>query len=174
MEESLQVAGIVASFVGIGLTIILTFYIRFLGHRQRERDESFYKSMTLKNLNQLNEQLIEIQHISESENDIPELEEQTAIVNRLNKYSSRNKKLLESLVSDTRFFMSKWISLPKSEKEDIDHLINTTNWVLDEYLPKSTENENTQKRKLIATFNEFINKKNEVSKKINTITEKYN
>jgi len=69
--------------------------------------------------------------------------------------------------------MSKWISLSKSEKEDIDYLINTTNWVIDEYLPKSTENENTQKRKLIATFNEFIIKKNTASEKINMITEKY-
>ncbi len=174
VDESLQIAGIVASFVGIGLTLVLTFYIRFLDQKQRKRDESFYQSMTLKNVNQLNEQLIEIQNISESENDIPELEEQTEIVNRLNKYSLRNKRLLESLISDTRFFMSKWLSLPKTEKEDIDYLINTTNWVIDEYLPKSTENENTQKRKLITTFNEFISRKNQVSKKINKITEKYN
>ena len=28
-----------------------------------------------------------------------------------------NKRLLESLVSDTRFFMSKWLSLSKTEKD---------------------------------------------------------
>lgn len=174
IDESLQISGIIASFVGIGLTLVLTFYVRFLDHKQRKRDESFYKSMTLKNVNQLNEQLIEIQHISESENGIPELEEQTEIVNRLDKYSLTNRRLLESLISDTRFFMSKWLSLPNTEKEDIDYVINTTNWILDEYLPRSTENENTQKRKLISTINEFISRKNKSSEKINKITEKYN
>ena len=173
VEEWLEITGIVSSFVGIGLSFFLAFYIRYLDKKQRERDESFYKSMTLKNVNQLNEQLIEIQEMSESENDIPELDEQIEIVHRLNVYSSRNKRLLESLISDTRFFMSKWLSLPKTEKENIDYLINTTNWVLDEYLPKSNESENTQKRKLIASLSEFINRKNNASNKINKIIEKY-
>ena len=173
VEESWQIAGIIASFFGVCITIILTFYVRHLDKKQQERDESFFKAMTIKNIQQLNEHLIKIQDISECEEETPKREEQTEIVQELNKYTSRNKRLLESLISDTKFSMSKWPTLDTTGKEDIDYLIETTNWVLDEYLPKSNENEDTQKRRLTDYITEFIKRKKTASEKVNHLIQKY-
>ncbi len=173
IDESWQIAGIIASFIGVGITLILTFYVRHLDHKQRERDESFFKAMTIKNIQQLNEHLIKIQDISECDQEIPKAEEQIEIVQELNKYTSRNKRLLESLISDTKLSMSKWRTLDITGKEDINYLIDTTNWVLDEYLPKSDESEDTQKSRFINYLTEFIKRKKNSAEKVNHLIQKY-
>ncbi len=174
VEESWQIAGIVASFLGLFVAIFLTVYVRQLDNKQRERDESFYRIMTIKDIQQLNEHLINIYDIVESDRDVIDKDQQIEITQQLNRYAKSNARLIEILVTDTKFSMGKWLSLEKTEKEDINHLIETTNWVLDEYLPKSEETIETQQRRWLDYSNEFEKRKSDTSKKVHSLMTKYN
>ena len=65
IDESWQWAAIIVSFLSLFATIGLVIYVRFLDHKQRQRDERFYITATMKDIEQLKEHLINIQNISE-------------------------------------------------------------------------------------------------------------
>ena len=174
VDESWQIAGIIASFLGLFVAIFLTVYVRQLDNKQRERDESFYRIMTIKDIQQLNEHLINIYDIVESDRDVIEKDQQIEITQQLNRYAKRNARLIEILVTNKKCTMGKWLSLEKTEKEDINHLIETTNWVLDEYLPKTDETIETQQRRWLNYSNEFEKRKSDASRKVHSLITKYN
>jgi len=47
MSEILTFWGSIASMMGLGIMIILTFYVRWLGKKQRETDEQYYRHQTI-------------------------------------------------------------------------------------------------------------------------------
>lgn len=173
IDENWQIVGILVSFMAFFTTIFLAFYIRYLDGKQRKRDENFYVTATMKDIQQLKTHLINIQEISECENIIPSMEEQTEVTQKLVNYAEKNKKLMELLISDTRFSMSKWMSLKDVEKTNVENFIETANWVLDYYLPKSDESIHTQKRRLLNYLKEFQERKNKSSEKIDELISKY-
>lgn len=173
IDENWQMAGIIASFLGLFISIFLAFYIRHLDGKQRKRDESFYITATMKDIQQLKEHMINIQDISECDDPIPNKEEQIEITQKLINYAERNKKLIELLISDTRFSMSKWMSLKDIERKDVETFITTTNWILDDYLPKLDESQETQRRRWLNYLKEFQERKNRSSKKMDDLILKY-
>ena len=173
IDENLQIAGIVASFLSLLVAVFLTLYIHHLNKEQRKRDETFYVAITMKNIQQLKEHLINIQNISENEMHIENKDEQIEISQRLVDYANKNEKLVESLITDIRFSMGKWMNLEDQERKNIDDFVETVRWVLSDYLPKPNENEETQTRKWSTYFEEFQNRKNESSKKIKNLELKY-
>lgn len=173
IEESWQIAGIVVSFLSLFVSTGLVIYVRHLDSKQRERDESFYITATMKDIQQLKEHLINIQDISEPIETIPNKEEQIEITQKLINYTEKNEKLIETLILDTRFSMSKWKSLEDIERRHVENFINTTNWVLGDYLPKSDESNETQIRRWSNYFKEFQERKNESSQKIDDLLLKH-
>lgn len=173
VDEFWQNAGIVVSFLGLFTSIAIAFYLKYLDRQRRKRDETFYVTATTQDIQQLKEHLINIQNISESEEVNPTKDEQIEITQKLVDYSNKNKKLIELLISDTRFSMSKWMSLSSSEKKDVENFIDTTNWVLINYLPNIDENNETQIRRWSNYFEEFQKKKNTSSQKIDKLLLKY-
>jgi hypothetical protein len=173
VDENWQIAGIVVSFLSFFTAIFLTFYIRFLDGKQRKRDESFYITATMKDIQQLKDHMINIQDLSECDDPIPNKNAQIEITQKLIGYTEKNKKLIELLISDTRFSMSKWMSLKDAERKDVEGFITNTNWVLDDYLPKIDESKDTQMRRWSNYFKEFEKRKNESSKKMDILISKY-
>ena len=173
VDESWQITGIVVSFLGLFTSIVIAFYLRYLEGKRRERDETFYVTATTKDIQQLKEHLINIQNISESEETNPTKNEQIEITQKLVDYSNKNKKLIELLILDTRFSMSKWMNLSSSEKKDVESFIDTTNWVLINYLPNIDESNKTQIRRWSNYLKEFQKRKNMSSQKIDNLLLKY-
>lgn len=174
VDENLQIAGIAFSVLSFFIAIFLTFYIKRLDGKQRKRDESFYMTATMKDIQELKDHMINIQDLSECDEPIPSKNAQIEITQKLIKYAEKNKKLIELLISDTRFSMSKWMSLKDTERKDVKGFITTTNWVLDDYLPRTDESKDTQMRRWTNYFNEFEKRKNESSKKMDNLILKYN
>ena len=80
---------------------------------------------------------------------------------------------MESLIADTRFSMSKWMTLNDIERRNVENFISTTNWVLGDYIPKSNESKETQMRRWSNYFKEFQERKNNSSKKIENLVSQY-
>ena len=173
IDETLQILGILSSFVSLIIAIFLAWYIRHIDGKQRKRDESFYVSTTIKYIQQLQEHLINIQNISESERSIADIDEQIEISQRLVDYANKNEKFIEVLIADTRFSMSKWMNLEDNERKNIENFIENITWVLNNYLPKLDENQETQITRWSTYFEEFQNRKNKSSKKIENLELKY-
>ena len=111
IDENWQWAAIVVSFLSLFVTIGLVIYVRYLDGKQRQRDEHFYITATMKDIQQLKEHLINIQNISEPNDPIPNKDEQIEITQKLVNYGEENKQIIQSLMADTKFSMSKWMSL---------------------------------------------------------------
>ena len=173
IEDSWQIAGIIASFLGLFTSIGIAIYLKYLSGKQRQRDESFYVTATMKDIQQLKEHLIKIQNISEPSDPIPSKDEKIEIVEKLLDYDKKNRQLIESLIADTRFSMSKWMSLEEIERKNVENFINTTNWVLGDYMPKSEESKDTQIRRWSNYFKEFQERKNKSSSKIENLLLKH-
>ncbi len=173
IDDSWQIAGIVVSFLSLFVTIGLVMYVRHLDGKQRKRDEQFYITATMKDVLQLKDHLINIQDISESTDSIPDNDEKVEITRKLINYSEKNKKLIESVIADTRFSMSRWMSLDESDRRNVENLIDTTNWVLSNYLPKTDESMETQLRRWSSYLTEFEKRKSMSSQKIEDLISKY-
>ena len=172
IDESWQMAGIVASFMGIIISTFLVFYIKHLDKRQRKRDEVFYIATTINNIKQLKTHMINIQVISECDEPVSEGEE-IEIIQRLSDYTQKNRQTIKDLISSIRLSMRRWVSLKDVERNNVEEFITTTNWILDNYLPQSDENEATQIRRRSYSYVEFYNRKNVSSNKINGLISKY-
>ena len=127
----------------------------------------------MKDIEQLKEHLINIQNISEPSDPIPSKDEQIEITQKLVRYGENNKQIMESLIADTRFSMSKWMTLDDSERRNVENFISTTNWVLGNFIPKSNENKETQMRRWSNYFKEFQERKNKSSTKIDNLVSKH-
>ncbi len=173
IDEGWQWAAIIVSFLSLFATIGLVIYVRFLDGKQKQRDERFYITATMKDIEQLKEHLINIQNISEPSDPIPSKDEQIEITQKLVRYGENNKQIMESLIADTRFSMSKWMTLDDSERRNVENFISTTNWVLGNFIPKSNENKETQMRRWSNYFKEFQERKNKSSKKIDNLVSKH-
>ena len=173
VDEIWQIIGIVVSFLGIFISIFLVLYIRHLDGKQRERDELFYITITMRYIKQLKEHMIAIQMISEHDGTIPSDDEKVEKVGELMIYTKKNKQLITQLVSDIRFSMSRWMSLKDMERNNVEEFITTINWTLDNYLPKLDENEATQIRRWSNSYDEFYKRKTSSSNKMNELISKY-
>ena len=173
IDENWQWVAIIVSFLGLFATIGLVIYVRYLDGKQRQRDESFYITATMRDIQQLKEHLINIQNISEPSDPIPNKDEQIEIAQKLVNYGEKNKQLMESLMADTKFSMSKWMSLEDVERKNVENFINTANWVLGDYIPKYNESKETQIRRWSNYFKEFQERKNKSSEEINDLILKH-
>ena len=124
-------------------------------------------------LQQLKEHLINIQNISEPNDPIPNKDEQIEITQKLVNYGEENKQIIQSLMADTKFSMSKWMSLEEIERRNVENFINTTNWVLGDYIPKSNESKETQIRRWSNYSKEFQERKNKSSQEIDSLILKH-
>ena len=173
IDESWQWAAILVSFLSLFVTIGLVMYVRYLDGKQRQRDESFYITATMKDIQQIKEHLINIQNISEPSESIPNKDEQIEIAQKLVSYGEKNKQIMESLMLDTKLSMSKWMNLEDIERKNIENFIKTVNWVLGDYIPKSNESKETQIRRWSNYFKEFQERKNKSSQEIDNLILKH-
>ena len=98
IDENLQLVGIWFSIVSLFTTLGLAWYIYHLDKKQRERDETFYVTTTMRDIKGLKEHLINIHNISESEEPIPSNDEKIDISQRLAEYTKRNEKIIEVFI----------------------------------------------------------------------------
>ena len=115
------------SIAGVTISVCLAFYIRHLDKQQRKRDEGFYVTVTIRNVQQLQKHMINIQAISEQSDDYDN-EEQVETTQELAQYAKRNNDIIDRLISDTRFSMSRWMSLETVERSHIEKLVETASW----------------------------------------------
>ncbi len=173
LDEFWQIIGIVVSILGVLGSVGIAFYLKHLDGKRRRREETFYVTTTVGYIQQLKDHLISIQNISEDDDTIPEMEVRAEITRNLVNYGGKNKQQIESLISRTQLSMSNWMSLASSEKRDVESFIATVNWVLENYLPKHDESDETQTRRWSSYLEEFQERKNNSIEKINYLLRKY-
>ena len=160
------------SIAGVTISVCLAFYIRHLDKQQRKRDEGFYVTVTIRNVQQLQKHMINIQAISEQSDDYDN-EEQVETTQELAQYAKRNNDIIDRLISDTRFSMSRWMSLETVERSHIEKLVETASWIMQNYLPRPCESEGTQRRRWSTQLEDFQKRKSDSSRKIDELLLKY-
>lgn len=172
MSEILTFWGSIASMMGLGIMIILTFYVRWLGKKQRETDEQYYRHQTITNIRTMSQHTIDILNISTGEDSRTaiELEDNTK---ELKKYFTNNSVSMRLLIQDCKFTLSKWITLKQEEREKIHYIIDSLQWVLDEYFPDKGNSDKLQQRIWTSQYDELEKKKNVIVQTVDNITTNY-
>ena len=169
MYEELTFWGSIASFIGVGITVILTFYVRWLGKKQRESDEQYYRHQTITNIRTSSQHIIDILNISTGEDTRTEteLEDNTK---ELKRYFRNNSVSMRLLIQDCKFTLSKWITLKHEEKEKIQYIIDSLQWILDKYFPDKGNSDKLQQRIWNSQYDELEKRKNVIVQTVDNIT----
>ena len=172
MYEELTFWGSIASFIGVGITAILTFYVRLLGKKQREADEQYYRHQTITNIRTASQHIIDILNISTGEDTRTEteLEDNTK---ELKRYFRNNSVSMRLLIQDCKFTLSKWITLKHEEKEKIQYIIDSLQWILDKYFPDKGNSDKLQQRIWASQYDELGKRKNVIVQTVDNITTNY-
>ena len=167
-----QMVGIGISITSLLISIFIACYIRHLDKQQRKRDESFYITAAIRDIQQLKEHMISIQAISEQDDDYDD-DEQVETTQELTKYAERNNDAINKLILDTEFSMSRWMSLEPAERASIKKFVKTASWIMQEYLPRSSESEGTKKRRWFMQLEDLQERRSDTSAKIDELLLKY-
>lgn len=172
MSEILNFWGSIASLAGVGITLILTFYVRWLGKRQREIDEQYYRHQTITNIRTMSQHVMDILDISTGEDSRSEMELEDN-TKELGKYFRNNSVSIRLLIQDCKFTLSKWLTLKQEEREKIQYIINSLQWILDKYFPDKENSNELQQRIWSSHYDELEKKKNVIIQTVENITTTY-
>jgi len=172
MYEELTFWGSIASFIGVGITVILTFYVRWLGKKQRESDEQYYRHQTITNIRIVSQHVIDILNISTGEDTRTEIELEDN-TKELKRYFRNNSVSMRLLIQDCKFTLSKWITLKHEEKEKIQYIIDSSQWILDTYFPDKGNTDKLQQRIWTSQYDELEKRKNVILQTVDNITTNY-
>jgi len=173
MADPLSDVGAWSSIIGVGITVILTFYVINLGKKQRESDELYYRHQTLTNIRTISKHVVDILTISTGE-DTRTAQEYENNTNELKKYFKNNSSIMRLLIQDSKFTLSKWITLKPNERTEIQYIIDSLEWVLNTYFPDKGNSDELQQRIWTSQYDELENRKNKIVETVSSITIQYN
>lgn len=173
MGDLLSDSGAWASILGVIVTVILTSIVVRLDKRQRERDEIYYRHQTLTNIRTITKNIIDILDISTG-NDTRTPEEYEDNTVRLKRFFKNNSYTLRLLIQDSKFTLSKWITLQPQERGEIQYIIDSLEWILDTYFPDKGNSDELQMRIWTTHYSELEKRKNKITETVELITTKYN
>jgi len=157
------------AILGIIFTAIVAFCVYRLDRNQRKRDQKRYKVSTKRHTKILLTNIVKIVTLSAGDNDFPQQIELENRTHELNQFVKRNSDYLNHVAQDAEFSLALWLDVKPDEKQDIEHIISLTRWILEKYLPQEDESEETQQRRWFSKYAELEKKKNQImeSLKIN-------
>ncbi|MGI0026335.1 MAG: hypothetical protein ACREAD_00645 [Nitrosopumilaceae archaeon] len=173
MGDLLSDSGAWASIAGVGITIFLTVIVFRLANKQRERDEIYYRHQTLSNIRTITKNIIDILNISTG-NDTRTTEEYEDNTKLLKRFFKNNSYTLRLLIQDSKFTLSKWITLKPDERGEIQYIIDSLEWIFDIYFPDKGNSDELQMRIWTTHYSELEKRKNKITETVEVITTKYN
>ena len=173
MGEPLSDAGAVAGIAGLIVSIIIAVYIRHLDKKQRISDELYYRHQTLNNIRTISKHIIDILDTSTGE-DTRTSQEYENNTKELKKYFAKNSYNMRLLIQDSKFTLSKWITLKLEGRTEIQHIIDSLDWILETYFPDKGNSDALQQRIWTTHYDELEKRKNKIVEIVSSITTRYN
>ncbi|MCH9657223.1 hypothetical protein K0U27_00775 [archaeon] len=170
--DLVSIASLIASSVGVIIAFILTFYVVNLNKKQRNSDEIYYRHQTLTNIRTIHNSVGEIFDISTGEDRrTPEEFEDNTM--ELKKFFRNNSVNLRLLIQDSKFTLSKWITLKPNERAEIQYIINSMSWTLETYFPEKNNSNELQQRIWTTHYPELETRKERIGEIVLDVTKKY-
>lgn len=167
MTEHLSYWGLIASMVGVAVTVILTIIVVSFQQKQRKSDEEYYKNETFKNAEEITKTFLAV--IRESRGrDTGSPEEDEQITSSLEDYFKQNTDRIRYLIQYSEMCLEKWVSLKPDQRNNIKEIISSLNWLIEDYFPEG-KSFNTKKRTWTQQYNNLHAKREKINQVIESL-----